>query len=385
MTSQSQHAERPRLPDIVIALVCGLSVAFTAIYFLSVPLASSMAGRRDFIAYWAAGRQLVHHDNPYDRVAIEKLEYDAGLRNSLVLMMRNPPWALALALPLGYMRPNIAVLVWNVGLLACLVCSVLMVKGREGTHPAHLRWLGFAFAPALLCLIMGQTSLIGLLGLALFLRFQSERPWLAGASLWLCSLKPQLFLPFALVLVLWIVVRREYRIPGGWAAAMALSFTAAWAVDHSVWSDYSAMMRSENLTGQFVPCLSNALRFWVRPDAVWLQYLPSLAGCIWAAVWFWRRRGQWSWTEDSRPLILVSLALSPYCWLYDQCLAIPALLGAAIAARNRWLPATLALLSLAIGIQLAMVRVTSGYFMWTAPAWLLWYLVARRNAERTTN
>jgi hypothetical protein len=84
-----------------------------------------------------------------------------------------------------------------------------------------LNYLGYSFAPALVCLIVGQTSLFALLGLVLFLRLHRTRPFLAGVSLWLCALKPHLFLAFGVVLLAWIIVSRCYRILLGAASAMA--------------------------------------------------------------------------------------------------------------------------------------------------------------------
>ena len=49
-----------------------------------------------------------------------------------------------------------------------------------------------------------------LLGLVLFLRLHRSSPFLAGVSLWLCLLKPHLFVPFGIVLIVWAIVTRSY-------------------------------------------------------------------------------------------------------------------------------------------------------------------------------
>ena len=141
-------------------------------------------------------------------------------------------------------------------------------------------------------------------------------------------------------------------------------------------------MRSPSVENQFIPCLADAMRHWLRPHAAWLQYLPAALACLWALVYFWRRRAHWDWLTGSSPLILVSLLAAPYCWLYDQCLAIPALLDGAYATRSRKLLAILALLILAADIEICFVKVTSALYLWTAPAWLVWYLFARATAAK---
>jgi hypothetical protein len=80
----------------------------------------------------------------------------------------------------------------------------------------------------------------------------------------------------------------------------------------------------------------------------------------------------------------VSLLAAPYLWFYDQCLAIPALLSGAYATGSRKVLAALALLILATDIEICFVKVTSTLFLWTIPAWLLWFLVARATAAKPT-
>jgi len=375
--------EEPRdFAQLAIAVAAGLALAVTILFIFAVPVAGKLAATRDFVSYWATGRQLVHHGNPYDRNAISALEHSAGLDARAVLIMRNPPWALPLAYPLGFLGLRIAAILWTLLLLACLLISVRMLHQLHGAPHNHIHWLGIAFTPAIICLTMGQTSLFALLGLILFFRFHRCHPFNAGAALWLCALKPQLFLPFAAVLALWIVVSRSYKLLAGAAFSLALTSAAAFLIDPSAWPDYARMMRSPAVDNQFIPCLADAMRHWLLPQAAWLQYLPAALACLWALVYFWRRRAHWDWLTDSSPLILVSLLAAPYCWFYDQGLAIPALLDGAYATRSRKLLAILALLILAADIEICFVKVTSTLFLWTAPAWLLWYLFVRATAAR---
>ena len=375
--------EEPRdFAQLAIASVAGLALAVTILYIFAVPIAGNLAANRDFLSYWATGRQLVHHGNPYDRDAIWAIEHAAGLDPRTVLIMRNPPWALPLAYPLGFLGLRFAGILWTLLLLTCLLVSIRMLHRLHGSPPNHIHWLGFAFTPAIICLTMGQTSLLALLGLVLFLRFHRCPPFNAGAALWLCALKPHLFLPFATVLAVWIVVSRSYKLLAGFTAALAFTSAIALVIDPSAWPDYARLMRSPSVENQFIPCLADVFRHWLRPHAIWLQYLPAALACLWALGYFWRRRAHWDWLSDSSPLILVSLLAAPYSWLYDQCLAIPALLDGAYATRSRKLLAILALLILAADIEICFVKVTSTLFLWTVPAWLIWYLFARATAPK---
>lgn len=379
-TPQAQEVRD--LAGISIALCAGFALAFAALYLL-IQLAGypggsrGLAGTRDFVSYWATGRQLVLHGNPYDRNAISALEHREGLQTTTVLIMRNPPWALPFAYPLGFLGLRAAAVVWSVLLLACSFLSVRFVRQLYGEPPDRLHWLALSFMPALLCFLMGQTALFALLGLALFLRWHCTRPFLAGASLWLCALKPHLFLPFAAALAAWIVVSRAWRLLAGTTASLVLSSALASLLHPHVWLDYERLMRSPAVENDLIPCLTWVFRQWIDPRAAWLQYLPAALCCVWALAYYWLRRAVWDWRSNGGLLILLSLLTAPYCWIYDQCVAVPALLDGLYATRTRSVVLALALAILVTDAEICVVRVTSLLFLWTAPAWLAWYLIAR--------
>jgi len=176
------HA-KPNIAELLIACVIGLMLTFTALFLGVMPL-TDMAGKRDFVVYWATGQQLVHHGNPYDKDAVMRIERSAGLPTEAgTLYMRNLPWSLPLAVPLGFIGLRPAAILWTLALLACLVVSVRILWRMHGRTRNYLPWLGVSFAPAMLCLTMGQTSLFALLGYVLFLDLHRRRPFMAGASL----------------------------------------------------------------------------------------------------------------------------------------------------------------------------------------------------------
>jgi len=272
--------------------------------------------------------------------------------------------------------------VWSLLLLGCLWLSVRMVWQMYGRPSKLLNFLGLSFAPALVCLIVGQTSLFALLGLVLFLRLHGTRPFLAGLALWLCALKPHLFLAFGVVLLAWVIVHHRYKVLLGAATALAASSAASWLIDPTAWSDYSHMMRTYGIEKEFIPCWSVVLRLWVSPQAIWLQYLLPVLGCGWALAYFWKWRHTWNWVQDGGVLVLVSILSAPYCWVFDQAVAVPALLQGAYRCRSRALLVFLALASVAIEAGLVSgVKLPSALYLWTAPVWLVWFLLAMGTAR----
>lgn len=376
---------RPDFAEMSLAVVAGFALTLTAILICSTPFSTSLAGNRDFVCYWATGQQLAHHADPYDHDQLKVIEHAGGLVPNGALIMRNPPWALPLVLPLGFLSPRFASVFWTILLIACLLVAVHVIRDLHDSPPNLIHWLGYGFSPALLCLIMGQTSLFPLLGLALFLRYHSTRPFVAGLALWLCILKPQLFLPFSAVLLAWIVFTRSYKIIFGTAVAMAVSSAVATLLYPPAWSEYLRLMRSPSVQQEYVPCPSDALRFAINPHLVWIQYVPAALCCIWALAYYWQHRLTWNWTTNSSPLMLASLLTAPYSWFYDQTMAIPAIMHGAYVTRSRTLIAVLSLIIALVDVEMCKVKVLSSIFLWNIPVWFTWYLLARFTSRKSAS
>ncbi len=360
---------------IVLAGICYVVCIYT------IGLSDNNASQRDFISYWAAGQQLMRGANPYDMEAVSRLERAVGREdNQAFLMMRNPPIAFFLALPLGLVSPKVGLILWLLVQLACLSVSIWILWLLFGRPNNRYHLIGFIFAPTLACMMAGQFGIFLLLGVALFLYFQHSRPFFAGAALLLCASKPHLFLPCAAVLLAWAVHLKAYRILAGLFCALLASCALTYCFDIHAWSQYIHMMRAGGALHEPVPALSVALRFLIDVNAVWLQFLPQTAACGWALWYFWKRHNRWSWIEDGLLLLLVSAMCTPFGWLTDETIVFPAVLYGIYCAeesRRSLLPliliAGVALIELFAGVQLI-----SQFYLWTTPAWLAWYLYATR-------
>jgi hypothetical protein len=385
--------ETPKLPAarekhdysaFLVAIACALAILFTVLFLSILPFDRQVVARRDFIVYWATGQQLVHHQNPYDPAALNQIERDAGFKGGSSYYMRNTPWALPLAYPLGFIGAQAAALPWSLLMLGLLIASVRILWKLLGRPRRYLDWLGYCFPPALFCVILGQTSILLLFGLVLFLRFHKSRPFAAGAALWFCTIKPHLFLPFALVLLVWIFVSRSYRILGGAVSAMIAGGVITALIDPAAWSQYVYYMRTSTITHEFTACFGDVLRDSINPNAEWLAFVPAIFGCIWALTYFWPRRHTWDWLENGNLLVLVSLLVAPFGWIFDQSLALPAVLLAATRTTSKLLLAALAAMYILIEIEVNRFDLHSGAYLWAAPAWIVWYLLARSSTREAS-
>jgi hypothetical protein len=80
--------------------LCLLVVLPILAYQLSGLVSSPGLLADDYVEYWAAGRLNLNGSNPYAADQLLPLERAAG-RKTEVLLMWNPPWTLALAMPLS--------------------------------------------------------------------------------------------------------------------------------------------------------------------------------------------------------------------------------------------------------------------------------------------
>jgi hypothetical protein len=343
----------------------------------------------DFTAFWIAGHSLLAQRNPYDADYALPVERSMGFTQEKPLVMRNPPWALWSTLPLGVLNYGTAWLLWTSCLLLLLVFSARLLWMIYGGSQGQ-RWtavlLTFLFAPTLACLSVGQTAPIVLLGLTLFLYLHSRHEFWAGFALLAPAFKPQLAFLFWLILAVWSIQRRKWRLIAGAVSSMALATAIALLLDHQVIRQYRIMLASESLQTQFIPTLGGFLRQLFGP--AWLQLVPAIIGIAWVAVYYCRYQHAWCWKQRLPVLLLASMLLTPYAWLVDEVVVLIALFGAAAAIPQArlvmWLGIPFVLVNAAIVTALALgVRAVSPYYLWTMWVWIFFYFaITAYNSKR---
>src|ERR1700733_12711133 len=110
-----QRRRLQSVADFLVVGICTASLAIIVVGICAALLGNHAAGSRDFVEYWASGQLLAHHANPYDGDAILKIERSVGGYPSDLppLIMWNPPPALLLVLPLGFVGSRAGELLWS--------------------------------------------------------------------------------------------------------------------------------------------------------------------------------------------------------------------------------------------------------------------------------
>lgn len=380
MGSSTQDLAKPPGEPVsaVRILAAGLLLLF-GVGFLAFTMSSSNAANKDFVTYWAAGKQLVHHANPYDAEAIFRLEREAGCKEDRPYFMRNPPIALLLALPFGLMNEWLAALLWSLLLVASVMVSIRMIWRMEGRPAGRVHLMGYLFPPVLACLTLGQVGILLLLGFTTFLYFHRSRQFIAGLGLVLCSIKPHIFIPLSVVLLLWCFQRRVYKVLAGFGVGLGCCVMLVSILDPQVWSQYVQMMRSVAILNEPLPTVSLLLRVVVDVNAAWIQFVPAVVASVWA-VFFFRRKSEWDWNREGLLLLTVSVMVAPYAFVTDEVVVLPAVLAAVytLERNGRSLASFLIVVLPALAEVLFGKGVDTFWYVWTAPAWFGFYLYATR-------
>jgi hypothetical protein len=380
--SQPLAASSPqRLGVLVLALAGALLLLF--VQLKGSPRGLTALPLYDFVEYWAAGRLNAHGDNPYDPVQVEQLERSVG-RDSGGILMWNPPWTLALVMPLGLLDCRVAHLLWlGLHLIVLVWCSDALwrVYGGPPERRMQARMLIFAFVPTLVCLTVGQIGPLLLLGSAAFLvAIKHGREGWAGAATVLLAVKPHLAYLFWIVLLLWIVRQRRWAVLGGGVLVGGLAVGVALLCNPHVLSQYWDTFTHQPPAQYRSPTLGMALRLLLGEEHFRLQFLAMLPGLAWLALYWRCHRQDWGWSERLPMLLLVSMLTAPYgAWLFDLVLLlVPVLQRAAAVRRDGW-PLPLGVFAAFNGLVIVQLAfdVEYFYFLWMTPALLLAYLALR--------
>jgi hypothetical protein len=298
--------------------------------------------------------------------------------------------------PLGFLTPFEAWVTWIAILLGCLMAGMrlsMKLYGGQSVPPNLFTFIAYTFAPVPACLVSGQIGLVLMLGFVLFLLWEPERPFFAGAALVIPFAKPHLLSLFWLVLICWIAQRRKAEVAIGFTTALILAATFALICDPHVFYHYREMLHTASIGNEFIPALSGVLRLVFFRRLFWVQFLPMAVGIIWAVWFFVDNRSSWDWRQHGPALLVVSVLTTPYEWLSDETILLPAILqAAALAYAARGNLKITAKIGIAVFIFLdvllllilkAKVPFSTGIYFWSSLVWFFWYFRARKWYSRS--
>lgn len=360
-----------------LLIICGSSLLFIASF-----MAAGALPVQDLAQYWSAAHLV--RLNPYSYQLVAHFQHSNGIFVDPPLVLKNPPWAIPFILPLGVFSYRAAFAAWTL-----FTISVLMIGTRavwlELNAPASSLvplLFPFLFGPAIVQLLLGQCTILVLLGIVAFLiAAEKGRDWTAGAALVLVLGKPHVALLFLLVAALWIVRQRRWRIlASGCLALIATSLFVEFLNPH-IWSQFVARMTLVAHEGEAYPNLGGMLYLVSRIHS--LALIPQLLGFAWVAFYWRKHRNNWNWWEQGTMVLLCSVFCSYYSYPYDEILALPALLFAIAHTSGRafWTAFLITELGYVVYVSNGAGYFGFGYMFlsWTASGWLVACILAQRS------
>jgi hypothetical protein len=341
----------------------------------------------DFVEYWAAGRLNAEGHNPYDPAELLPLERAAGRPTEVAVMMWNPPWTLALAMPFGMVPYPIARALWFLTMFLILAKSFEQI-GRAlhpGRNPLWFWLLGFAFEPPLEGLRTGQISPLLLAGAVGVWTLIYQRPMLAGAMAVLLTVKPHASYLILLALALWTVDQRRWEFFLGFLGGLGGSLAIAMLFNPSVIGHYLHAWRNYPPVDWATATPGGILRFYLGIERFELQFVSAAVGILWFALHWLRHRSCWDWRRELPLLAVISPVTAAYGWTSDLVLTQLGLIPAVfrILLRSGSTTPQIARLGL-LGAWLLINGVTFAtswnqlWYFWFGPSLLLWYVIAQK-------
>jgi hypothetical protein len=349
---------------------------------------------QDYVEYWGAGRLNLAGKNPYDAEALYAVERQANPELTEAIMMWNPPCTLSLTLPFTVLPLQTGRWLWLLSQLGILLWCAdriwRMVRGRP-----ECRWLAWllclALASTFFVLRMGQISACILLGVVAFLDFEQRgRDYWAGVALALVGLKPHLLLPFELVLALWILHQRRWRVLAGAILAVgALSMVPLFS-NGTVFSQYWEAI-GQRPPQMYSPTLGTLLRLALGAEHFRLQFLPAIVAMVAVTIYWWQHRKTWVWLVEAPWLMLISFLAAPYgAWPFDVVvLLVPLIKAAACVEERREKALTMFAVAGYLGFDVMALLLQNVHYSqyywyaWMAPylAYLYWTLTKDRACD----
>lgn len=346
----------------------------------------------DFTLYWSSSKLLLSSSNPYDPEGLFQYQSQEGNTDSDGVLMYYPPWTLLFILPLGLLDREIGQLAWIlVSTTILFICTDKLWLRAGGLY--RYRWLAwlvaFSFGPTFAALgFTGQITPLFLLGFTGFFLLidKPDKDWLTGFFLVLTATKPQVPYLFFILLALWIIHRRRWRLLLSTILSVLIITALVMIFDNQVIYHFIQNLIGNTPIAWATPTLGTYIRYYLGIEGFWVQFIPPLITSILSILYWWRKRNHWDWQKALPWILFVSLITSPYTWTYDfVVLVIPLLIGLSLLLqRISRLPAIL-LAGFYIIINGAYwwlhLKYTDFYFLWFAPAMFIWFIMVQATSN----
>lgn len=284
---------------LVMVVILIFSADAYAVYKVHV---ERLGNALDFYPFWAGGRAvLMHGRNPYDPEIT--LQTQRAIYGRPALPDENqhayayPAYAPLILWPLLVLPFPVSVSLWIVGQQILVVSAVALIVRATAWRPGRWQFLALClvamtFRYSMVTFVLGQTPIWVLCCLALSLwAVRQNRDTLTGLALVAGSIKPQLVVLPALVLLGVLPPRRRWRVFFVAGGALGLLLGLSWMLAGPWLTDYLHQLQAyrEYSTTEF-PVTAVADMWLSRPASQILNAAFTLVLLVLgsALLWPWR-------------------------------------------------------------------------------------------------
>jgi len=310
-----------------IFFVCVLGILLTVF----IQIYNLGTGKGDFLAYWSAAHLFISGDNPYDQSAMTILQQSTSpeifSQGGMLLNAWNPPWLILILAPLGVLPYQIAAILWifsnTIVIGITIIISWQMCTGTHSSRGILFAFIaGYLFGETISYLAIGQITMLVSLGMVLSIWWLDHKSdMLAGAVLLLTLVKPQISYFFLLILVIWIIQNRRWKVIEGFFIALSTSLIIYWIIHPSWVKDYITLISNlpysslyTSTIGSFIASIFH-IKIFNFSAILLLFFIKPLLNIL-------NRDG---WLTSMNLALLVSLPLSPFGFSFDQIVILPAI------------------------------------------------------------
>ena len=308
---------------------------------------------RDLSVYLASTKALLLQRSPWDAATISAVAHAYGYMPAG--MNAAGLWTLPMIFPFlaafTLLPYSLAAWLWCfLNLLLLWADANLIRQWLPGLKLRTQVILMAAFPPVFALLLWGQVPGLVLFGyLAFIYCAERRRDGLAGLALTLTTFKPHLGFLALIFIAYWMVRERRWKVAVGLLLGLAISMALVFVFSPNWMMDYRNAVQTPPLSYD-ASTLFRVLYRVVFPQQPWIQFgglAASSIGLLGYLIW---RRPRFDLLPMMPLLLAWSVALAPYGWIYDQIVALPALIWLVHSALQRH------------------------------PAWFVWTLVAAGSA-----
>jgi hypothetical protein len=325
------------VPWKVLFIIFGVVFIIGAAYYIASSQNFYRESGQDFFALWLAPHLLLQGKNPYLPIDWMSGSLAEGVKSVTDAAFLYPLPLAVLLVPLGFLPLEYAAIAWiSLGILTIIFTSIVtlfMLKQNHWTVSLVIPiFIGiFLLRSVLETLRIGQLDWLILLFLTIGLYFGEKQKWLiAGILIAFSMIKPQIGLPFVLLISFWLIIRKKWSGLIGEVLQLIVLYFIGFLVNPS-WLIQWLSIGSQKI-GSTICCtptlwgLSSLICSFELSSALKMGTIVVILVCLLQLVIFFQIPGDRADIAFGFS-IPVSLLISPYLWTYSHIiLLIPILI-----------------------------------------------------------